>query len=116
MSEREDWIDLIRNEYDPKPDLSRGAYPAFDSEWDDGAGRIADAILADKVLLIRTFQQKHQDIDPSVEKIDELRRSGHDDMQIAMYTRGFREAKRDKPIGGEVIMDWIMNPESRPIP
>lgn len=53
MSEREEWMTLIRNEYDPKPDLGLAAYPAFDSEWDDGAGRIADAILADKVLLER---------------------------------------------------------------
>jgi hypothetical protein len=53
MSEREDWINLIRNEYDPKPNLGRGSYLAFDSEWDDGAGRIADAIIANKTLLLR---------------------------------------------------------------
>ena len=51
MSEHEELMDLIRNEYDPKPNLGRGDYPAFD--WDDGAGRIADAILADKALLLR---------------------------------------------------------------
>lgn len=38
MGERETWMDLIRNEYDA-------------DDWDDGAGRIADAIIADKALL-----------------------------------------------------------------
>lgn len=57
MSEREEWMKLIRDEYDPKPDLGRGAYPAFDSEWDDGTGRIADAIIADQTLM----QRKHAD-------------------------------------------------------
>lgn len=54
MSEREEIIKLIRDEFDPKPNLGLGAYPAFDSEWDDGAGRIADAILADKTIAVRT--------------------------------------------------------------
>jgi hypothetical protein len=53
MSEREDWINLIRNEYDPMPDLGRANYSAFESGWDDGAGRIADAIIANKTLLLR---------------------------------------------------------------
>jgi uncharacterized protein YyaL (SSP411 family) len=52
MSEREDWINLIRNEYDPMPDLGRANYSAFESGWDDGAGRIADAIIANKTLLL----------------------------------------------------------------
>lgn len=43
---RQDIIDLIHNEYDPMPDLDNAAYPAFESTWDDGTGRIADAILA----------------------------------------------------------------------
>jgi hypothetical protein len=51
MSERETIMDLIRNEYDPRPNLGKADYPGF--EWDDGAGRIADAILADKTLLLR---------------------------------------------------------------
>jgi hypothetical protein len=46
MSEREEWMNLIRNEYDPAP---RHYRPGDD--WDDGAGRIADAIIADKTLL-----------------------------------------------------------------
>ena len=29
MSEREDWINLIHNEYDPMPNLGKAAYPAF---------------------------------------------------------------------------------------
>jgi len=57
MSEREEWINLIRNEYDPLPDLGCGAYPAFESEWDDGAGRIADAIIADKTLVATKMWQ-----------------------------------------------------------
>lgn len=56
MSEREEWVELIRNEYDPKPDLGRASYPAFDSEWDDGAGRIADAIIADKTILLNQVE------------------------------------------------------------
>ena len=39
-------IDLIHNEYDPIPDLGDASYKAFDDSWDDGTGRIADAILA----------------------------------------------------------------------
>jgi hypothetical protein len=41
---RQEIIDLIHNEYDPRPNLGRGDYPAFD--WDDGSGRIADAVMA----------------------------------------------------------------------
>ena len=51
MSEREDWINLIHNEYDPRPNLGKADYSGF--EWDDGTGRIADAIMADKVLALR---------------------------------------------------------------
>jgi hypothetical protein len=51
MSKREEIIDLIRNEYDPKPNLAHGDYPAFD--WDDGAGRIADTILANERVLLQ---------------------------------------------------------------
>ena len=51
MSEREDWINLIRDEYDPRPNLGKADYSGF--EWDDGTGRIADAIMADKVLALR---------------------------------------------------------------
>jgi hypothetical protein len=50
-------MQFIREEYDPRPNLGLASYPAFDSEWDDGAGRIADAILADETLLMR----KHAD-------------------------------------------------------
>lgn len=39
-------IDLIRNEYDPCPDLGMAAYKAFEDSWDAGVGRIADTILA----------------------------------------------------------------------
>lgn len=46
MTTDKQWIiDLIRNEYDKAPALGRAGYPAFDSEWDDGAERIADQIL-----------------------------------------------------------------------
>lgn len=62
MSEREEWINLIRNEYDPRPDLGKGAYPAFDSEWDDGAGRIADAIIADKTLAAKMTKEQEDAI------------------------------------------------------
>jgi hypothetical protein len=45
MSEREEWMQLIRNEYDPAP-----RHYKMGDNWDDGAGRIADAIIADKTL------------------------------------------------------------------
>jgi hypothetical protein len=54
MSEREAIMDLIRNEYDPCPDFDGAAYPALASEWDDGAGRIADAILADETVRLKS--------------------------------------------------------------
>jgi hypothetical protein len=60
-SEREEIMDMIRNEYDPAPSHYR-----MGDDWDDGAGRIADAILADKLLLLR----KHAD------EIDQLRKAG----------------------------------------
>lgn len=56
MSDREEIMNLIRNEYDPRPDLGRANYPALD--WDDGAGRIADAILADRALLLRKHAEE----------------------------------------------------------
>src|SRR5882672_7717637 len=56
MSDREEIMNLIRNEYDPRPDLGRADYPALD--WDDGAGRIADAILADRALLLRKHAEE----------------------------------------------------------
>lgn len=53
MSEREEWMNLIRNEYDPAPDHYR-----MGEDWDDGAGRIADAILADRLLLLRKHAEE----------------------------------------------------------
>lgn len=52
MSQREEIMDLIRNEYDPAPSHYR-----MGDDWDDGAGRIADAILADKILAERRLWQ-----------------------------------------------------------
>jgi hypothetical protein len=46
-------MDLIRNEYDPVPSQYR-----VGDDWDDGAGRIADAILADKALLLRKHAEE----------------------------------------------------------
>lgn len=51
-SEREEWMQLVRNEYDPAPTHYR-----MGDDWDDGAGRIADAILADKLLLLRKITE-----------------------------------------------------------
>lgn len=48
MSEREEIMDLIRNEYDPAPSHYR-----MGDDWDDGAGRIADAILADETVRLK---------------------------------------------------------------
>jgi hypothetical protein len=48
MSDRESWMELIRNEYDPAPSHYR-----MGDDWDDGAGRIADAILAEQTLLAK---------------------------------------------------------------
>lgn len=53
MSEREEWMELIRNEYDQAPSHYR-----VGDDWDDGAGRIADAILADKALLLRKHAEE----------------------------------------------------------
>lgn len=69
MSERETWIDIIRNEYDPRPILGKGDYPGF--EWDDGAGRIADAILADKLLLERKHAEEMARLKTRLDRIEE---------------------------------------------
>lgn len=55
-SEREELIKLIRDEYDPRPNLGMADYPGF--EWDDGAGRIADKIIADRALLLRKHAEE----------------------------------------------------------
>jgi len=55
MSERESLMDLIRNEYDPRVSLNAGLPP---DDFDDGAGRIADAIIADKILLMRKHEEE----------------------------------------------------------
>lgn len=62
MSEREEIMDLIRNEYDPAPNHYR-----MGDDWDDGAGRIADAILADKMLLLRKLETMTRDRDKEYE-------------------------------------------------
>jgi hypothetical protein len=67
MSEREEIMDLIRNEYDPKPKLDAADFPGF--EWDDGAGRIADAILADKALLLRKHYDERDVLVKALEEI-----------------------------------------------
>ena len=72
MGERESIAELIRNEYDPCPNLGRASYPAFESEWDDGAGRIADAILADKMLLLRRHAEE---IDRLTRENEEMRKA-----------------------------------------
>jgi len=56
-SEREEWMDLIRNEYDPAPSHYR-----MGDDWDDGAGLIADAILADKLLLLRKIAEQDAEL------------------------------------------------------
>jgi hypothetical protein len=66
MSEREELIGLIRDEYDPRPNLGRGDYPAFD--WDDGTERIADAILADRVLLLRKYAARIEALEAALRK------------------------------------------------
>jgi hypothetical protein len=70
MSEREELIDLIRDEYDPRPNLGRGDYPAFD--WDDGAGRIADAILVDRALLLQKYAARIEALEAALERIESL--------------------------------------------
>jgi hypothetical protein len=37
---------LIRERFDPCPDLGQASYKAFEDSWNDGAEEIADAILA----------------------------------------------------------------------
>lgn len=53
MSEREEIMDLIRNEYDPAP-----SHYKMGDDWDDGAGRIADAILADRLIAIKAERER----------------------------------------------------------
>lgn len=65
MSEREEIINLIRNEFDPRPNLGKADYPGF--EWDDGAGRIADAVLADVFLAIKNERERCANIAESYE-------------------------------------------------
>lgn len=69
------------------------------------AERIAQAVHLPADL--GRFQQVHQNIDPSVEKIEELKTSGHSDMQIAMYTRGFREANAGLERTKEYLLEVI---------
>ena len=102
MSDREEIIDLIRNEYDPKPDLRRGDYPAFD--WDDGAGRIADAILADRVLLLRNYADRIEALEAALREAQLSASQRKLDAsvtpkQAAIDVSREREAlaKRDKP-------------------
>jgi hypothetical protein len=57
MSERETIIDLIREHHDPMP--SHWHAREVDN-WDDGTGFIADAILADKMLLIRKHDNERE--------------------------------------------------------
>jgi len=64
MSEREEWADLIRNEYDPAPSHYR-----MGDNWDDGAGRIADAILADKTLLLRKHSEEASQLGTKLDEI-----------------------------------------------
>ena len=66
MSEREDWINLIRDEYDPRPNLGKADYSGF--EWDDGTGRIADAIMADKVLALREAADRIEALEADVDR------------------------------------------------
>lgn len=81
MSEREELINLIRDEYDPRPNLGRGDYPAFG--WDDGAGRIADAILADKVLALRAAADRIEALEAALREIGTLWGAGTYAKQIA---------------------------------
>jgi hypothetical protein len=63
MSEREDWINLVHNEYHPRPSF----YSGF--EWNDGTGRIADAILADKVLALREAADRIEALEAALREI-----------------------------------------------
>lgn len=51
MTDRESWMKLIRDEFDPPPRYTVHG-------WDDGAGRIADAILADITLAVRRERER----------------------------------------------------------
>jgi len=53
MGEREELIKLIRDEYDPAP-----SHYKMGDNWDDGAGRIADKIIADRALLLRKHAEE----------------------------------------------------------
>jgi hypothetical protein len=61
------------------------------------------------------FQQMHQDTDPSVEKIEELKCSGHDDMQISMYTRGFREGLKGLAMSQNPTSNDVEKRDTRPV-
>ena len=64
MSEREEIIDLIHNEYDPAP-----SHYKMGDDWDDGAGRIADAILADRVLALRKAADRIEQLEAALREI-----------------------------------------------
>lgn len=69
MSEREEIIGLIRDEYDPAPShYKRG------DDWDDGAGRIADAILADKTLALRHAADRIETLEAALQSTGDLHR------------------------------------------
>ena len=88
MSERETWIDLIRNEYEPRPNYGKADYPGF--EWDDGAGRIADAILADRGLLLRKHGEEIKKLQVEIDR-------------LLPYAEAFRrEENRADKLGREV--------------
>jgi hypothetical protein len=61
MSERDEWMQLIRDEYDQAP-----SHYKMGDDWDDGAGRLADAILADKILLLRKHAEQIEQAKKSI--------------------------------------------------
>jgi hypothetical protein len=82
MSEREDWINLIHNEYDPRPNLGKADYSGF--EWDDGTGRIADAIMADKVLALREAADRIEALEAALREIARGEDLEHETIGIAL--------------------------------
>jgi hypothetical protein len=84
MSEREDWINLVHNEYHPRPSF----YSGF--EWNDGTGRIADAILADKVLALREAADRIAALEAALR-------------QVAVWVRQNPEANAGDHAGEELL-------------
>ena len=62
---RQEIIDLIHNEYDPAP-----AHYKMGDNWDDGSGRIADAVMARIEALEAALRENVDSADMTIQPMD----------------------------------------------